>query len=248
MSAPKELSKVGIPLDRLLYLEQAAQERDEAVAAVAGKDEALQKVLNRADEWCCYCDDWQGGQCVRDTDEPDCDRRVIGKIVVPAMSPSLGASILQQIEDMRDLLEGVDTATDGEALGLDLYAVRKFLKDHKCVSRKDAALAQMRGALEHFLIGAKHMSCMYKPDDPDPTWHCCNWSEVVEQIEKVLSSPAGKDLLERLRQAEELLAQVKPLLLDCLSCEGEICPNYKRCHTQEPYATVDAFLEGGEKA
>jgi hypothetical protein len=41
VSAPKELSKVGIPLDRLLYLEQAAQERDEAVAAVKEQDAAL---------------------------------------------------------------------------------------------------------------------------------------------------------------------------------------------------------------
>jgi hypothetical protein len=56
----------------------------------------------------------------------------------------------------------------------------------------ESACAEMRGALEHFLIGAKHMSCMYKPDDPDPTWHCCDWSEVVEQIEAALSlSPSS---------------------------------------------------------
>lgn len=42
-------------------------------------------------------------------------------------------------------------------------------------------------ALEQFLIGAKHESCMYAPEDPDPTWHCCNWSEVVEKIEAALS-------------------------------------------------------------
>jgi hypothetical protein len=48
VSAPKELFKVGIPLDRLLYLEQAAQERDEAVAAVAGMREALDSMMGAA--------------------------------------------------------------------------------------------------------------------------------------------------------------------------------------------------------
>ena len=55
----------------------------------------------------------------------------------------------------------------------------------EAVSKKDEALRQ-------FLIGAKHESCMYAPEDPDPTWHCCDWSQVVEQVEAALSlSPAS---------------------------------------------------------
>ena len=60
----------------------------------------------------------------------------------------------------------------------------------------EASCAAMREALERMLIGAKHMSCAYKPEDPDPMWHCCDWSEVVEEIEQALSTTAGRDLPE----------------------------------------------------
>ena len=54
------------------------------------------------------------------------------------------------------------------------------------------AMGKKDEALRQFLIGAKHESCMYAPEDPDPTWHCCNWSEVVEQVEAALSlTPAS---------------------------------------------------------
>ena len=61
------------------------------------------------------------------------------------------------------------------------------------------AMGKKDEALRQFLIGAKHESCMYAPEDPDPTWHCCNWSEVVEQVEAALSlTPASVT-----QQAEE---------------------------------------------
>lgn len=70
------------------------------------------------------------------------------------------------------------------------------------IKTQNAAFAKMREALEHFLIGAKHMSCCYQPEDPDPTWHCCNWSEVVEKIEAALSTDSGRATLERIKGLE----------------------------------------------
>lgn len=119
------------------------------------------------------------------------------------------------------------------------------------LAKSEAVCAEMREALESAEAWAKNDcdSCKspFKEDDTCQFPNLCTTRPTLAIIQKALSSHAGKDLLERLRQAEELLAQVKPLLLDCLSCEGEICPYYKRCHTQEPYATVDAFLKGGGK-
>lgn len=43
--------------------------------------------------------------------------------------------------------------------------------------------------LEKALVGAKHESCLRTSgliDDPDPTWHCCDWTELVKEIEEVL--------------------------------------------------------------
>jgi hypothetical protein len=60
------------------------------------------------------------------------------------------------------------------------------------VAAMRAVVREKDEALEQFLIGAKHESCAYAPEDPDPTWHCCNWSEVVEQVEAALSlTPAS---------------------------------------------------------
>src|SRR5690606_14717712 len=35
------------------------------------------------------------------------------------------------------------------------------------------------------LIGAKHEACKFTEDDPDVTWHCCDWSEIVEEAKKI---------------------------------------------------------------
>jgi len=64
--------------------------------------------------------------------------------------------------------------------------------------------AVLREALDEMLIGARHMSCAYKPEDPDPTWHCCDWSAVVERIQNALSTTAGRDLLERVEKLEQV--------------------------------------------
>lgn len=48
--------------------------------------------------------------------------------------------------------------------------------------------SKLREVLKLSLIGAKHESCMYSGnlmDSPDPTWHCCDWNEVVEEIENL---------------------------------------------------------------
>lgn len=97
----------------------------------------------------------------------------------------------------------------------------------KSCGELEASCAAMREALERMLIGAKHMSCAYKPEDPDPMWHCCDWSEVVEEIEQALSTTAGRDLLERM---EKLEAAIRRLLEygDVFQYrEGEISP-YKQ--------------------
>lgn len=41
---------------------------------------------------------------------------------------------------------------------------------------RDALLA----ACEAAVVGAEHESCQH--DDPDPAWHCCDWSKVAEQL------------------------------------------------------------------
>lgn len=33
--------------------------------------------------------------------------------------------------------------------------------------KQNAECAEIREALEHFLVGAKHMSCLYEPEDPE---------------------------------------------------------------------------------
>ena len=48
--------------------------------------------------------------------------------------------------------------------------------------------------LEKALIGAKHESCLRTSgliDDPDPTWHCCDWTELVKEIEETLKKAKG---------------------------------------------------------
>src|SRR5690625_3949055 len=55
----------------------------------------------------------------------------------------------------------------------------------------DAAeeINRLKAALKLALVGATHESCDH--DDPDPAWHCCDWSETVKRIESVLKEVEG---------------------------------------------------------
>lgn len=55
-----------------------------------------------------------------------------------------------------------------------------------------AAAPEMYEALKVALVGAKHESCMFTDDDPDPSHHCCDWNEVVRVIQAALAKAEGK--------------------------------------------------------
>jgi len=109
----------------------------------------------------------------------------------------------------------------------------------KSCGELEASCAAMRDALERMLIGAKHMSCAYKPEDPDPMWHCCDWSEVVEEIEQALSTTAGRERQERLEKLERVLKGYEQweaaLIMDNQAWNNEL-----PCFTQELY---DKWME-----
>lgn len=50
-----------------------------------------------------------------------------------------------------------------------------------------ARLAEAEALLKRIRPGAMFASCQYKThEDAEPTFHCCDWNEVVEEIEAFL--------------------------------------------------------------
>lgn len=62
-------------------------------------------------------------------------------------------------------------------------------------ARLIAAAPDLLEACEAALVGAKHESCKHRniEESPDPTFHCCDWSAVVELLEKAISKAKGGD-------------------------------------------------------
>ena len=54
------------------------------------------------------------------------------------------------------------------------------------ITELESQVEQLRGLLKELRIGAAHESCAFSDADPDPTWHCCDWSEIVEKIDRAL--------------------------------------------------------------
>lgn len=75
--------------------------------------------------------------------------------------------------------------------------------------KQQLVVAAMREALELVLRGARHESCKFSDDDPDPTWNCCDWNGVVTEIEKVLKKDYETLLERRLKVFERLANAVK---------------------------------------
>lgn len=158
------------------------------------------------------------------------------------------------VEEMHDLLEGVDTASDGEALGFDLEAVRKFLKGHKRISRKDIVLAQMRDALEMALGYIRRWHTMGRnPNAGEALWKAHRLKDpTCMVIDAALSSDAGKTALEKMRYLErgrELLAQtIATGMLLCHGCTPtHDCSPQSTCKNRALATTIDAYLKEAQE-
>lgn len=55
------------------------------------------------------------------------------------------------------------------------------------MSHTDDDLAALRALLADIRPGAAFQSCRY--EDGDPTFHCCDWNEIVKRIDAALASP-----------------------------------------------------------
>lgn len=108
------------------------------------------------------------------------------------------------IEELHDLLEGVDSSTDGEALGFDLVAIRKFLKGHKYTSRKDVALATMRAALTGLIEAIRDL----EGDVPDSALVMGVYGEHIGRCLEALSDDAGKEFLTEAATMREALEAI----------------------------------------
>jgi hypothetical protein len=62
------------------------------------------------------------------------------------------------------------------------YTGKKFIV-------RDEGKEELLEIIKKALTGAKHEACGY--DGPDPTWHCCDWTGVVEEMEKVIKKYEG---------------------------------------------------------
>lgn len=49
---------------------------------------------------------------------------------------------------------------------------------------------RLRALLERARIGAWHEACG-NHDDPDPTWHCCDWRELAQDIDAALGGDSN---------------------------------------------------------
>ena len=70
----------------------------------------------------------------------------------------------------------------------------KQYEEAEANARLIAAAPDLLAACKEALIGAKHEACKYTDDDPDWTWHCCDWSEVVEKLEKAIAKAEGREM------------------------------------------------------
>jgi hypothetical protein len=68
-----------------------------------------------------------------------------------------------------------------------------------CVAPRNAnliaAAPDLLEACEAALIGAKHEACKYRgkiEESPEPTFHCCDWSSVVDLLEKAIAKAKGR--------------------------------------------------------
>lgn len=50
---------------------------------------------------------------------------------------------------------------------------------------REEEIRRLRTLLERARIGAWHEACGGR-EDPDPTWHCCDWRELAEEIDAAL--------------------------------------------------------------
>lgn len=76
--------------------------------------------------------------------------------------------------------------------------------------RAESACVELRQTLKFIRPGALTGSCFHGPDHPDadPSFHCCDWNQVVERIDAALATEAGAELLaemEALRAFRERL-------------------------------------------
>ena len=122
-----------------------------------------------------------------------------------------------------------------------------------------AACAEMREALELAEAWAKNdcASCEspFKEDDTCQFPNLCTTRPTLAIIQKALSSDAGKDLLERKRQAESIIkrfAEFDHMLIRkavCKECGESPCKGDDKvlCVYKDLIADIDAFLKGGGK-
>src|SRR5690554_4532239 len=98
------------------------------------------------------------------------------------------------VDDIRRVVDQhkdheVSITTDGIDVYVARMANRQAIEVAKVLLSEIDRLQRERDKLmtwaKNALVGAKHEACKYTEDDPDTTWHCCSWSEVVEEAERI---------------------------------------------------------------
>lgn len=114
------------------------------------------------------------------------------------------AEVLKQF--VRGGLPNARPGGDSEAMG----RPRALALDEQIFGDVHALLTELtaaRALLRDICYGAMHESCRH--DDPAPTWHCCDWAEVVDRIDALLGDKVEGKKPERAcaalaaRRAEE---------------------------------------------
>lgn len=76
--------------------------------------------------------------------------------------------------------------------------VREISRSRKRIEELEAEQQKRDELLKYVLRGAAQFSCLYKENDEinDPTFHCCDWNTVVEDIHKLFGWEKPKELVE----------------------------------------------------
>lgn len=174
---------------------------------------------------------------------------------------------LKAFKDEAVAEEGHDfaaTVTGCASLALDYLTICEHLERmveelRARLAKSEAVCAEMREVLELAEAWAKNdcASCKspFKEDDTCQFPNLCTTRPTLAIIQKALSSHAGKDLLERLRQSESIIkrfAEFDHMLIRkavCKECGESPCKGDDKvlCVYKDLIADIDAFLKGGGK-
>lgn len=118
-----------------------------------------------------------------------------------------------------------------------------YMAERDAAEGREGALRELMGDI---LPGAMFASCNHKNhEQADPTFHCCDWSEAVEKIQKALSIPAPVNL-EAMRRVVEAAKAVETAYMDTRGDNFNILAHAALNIAHNKLHEALADLEGGE--